>query len=182
MLTTDQDYLIHKTLFVSITGTNRLILVSCQTFYSQFSLSLFLVPCATSKILDCGHRYLRSVRGTISSKHKGNSVGGTIITVNTVLQHFVSDRLIRLVVSCLSSVFILFTSDKKKARSEGKKCHVKTLMIKRTREVARSGVGCREQMKRDSGIRPRWKIERCRNPHGRCFHQDQTPEPFRLAK
>ena len=45
VLTTAQDYLIHKTLFGSITGVNRLILVSCQ-----FSLLNSLYSCFSSPV------------------------------------------------------------------------------------------------------------------------------------
>ena len=41
VITTAQGYLIHKTLFPSITGANQLILVLCQSSPSQFSWSCF---------------------------------------------------------------------------------------------------------------------------------------------
>ena len=41
--------LIYKTLFASITGANRLILVLCQSSHLEFSLLLFLISCALRK-------------------------------------------------------------------------------------------------------------------------------------
>jgi hypothetical protein len=41
--------LIYKTLFPSITGANRLILVLCQSSHLEFSLLLFLISCALRK-------------------------------------------------------------------------------------------------------------------------------------
>jgi hypothetical protein len=41
--------LIYKTLFASITGANRLILVLCQSSHLEFSLLLFLIYCALRK-------------------------------------------------------------------------------------------------------------------------------------
>jgi hypothetical protein len=44
VLTTTQGYLIHKTLFASITGANRLILVSCQSLFSIVIPLVFSSP------------------------------------------------------------------------------------------------------------------------------------------
>ena len=44
VLTTAQGYLIHKTLFASITGANRLILVSCQSSLLNSLCSCFSSP------------------------------------------------------------------------------------------------------------------------------------------